>query len=384
MNKLFKTSIPILLIAGLLLGAGCAAAPTEEMVAPEMVAPTSPTLPPAPMRQGMSVDEGSYESYKDDRTQLAYEPTVTMSTVGQPWATERMIVRTGNISLLAEDIPAAVDRIIQFTKSLGGYVVSSKTWRERERLIGTIAIRVPAEHFDDAMGKLRELAVEVVSESTSSKDVTEEYVDLSAKLKNLEVAEKQLLKLMEQAKTVEEILNVQRELTKTRGEIEQTKGRMEYLEQTSATSLIEVSLEQANLEVEFSANKASLKTGEKIRFSSQVAGGFSPYSYDWDFGDGDTSTDNNPIHYYRSAGKYTVSLKVTDDRGGEDTEIREDYITVLPSWSPGNVSSVAWNALVTFGRVLANVFIWIGIFSPVWIVVGGILFWWFRRRRKAL
>jgi len=94
-------------------------------------------------------------------------------------------------------------------------------------------------------------------------------VDLSAKLHNLEASEEQLLRLMEQAGEVTEILDVQRELSKTRGEIEQTKGRMQYLEQTSAMSLIQVRLEQAELDVTFTASKKTVKTGQDIRFDPQ-------------------------------------------------------------------------------------------------------------------
>ena len=125
-----------------------------------------------------------------------------------------------------------------------------------------------------------------------------------------------------------------------------------------------------------------MKEGEKVRFYGEIAGGFPPYSYEWDFGDGTTDTDDSPTHAYKSAGSYTVSLTVTDDRGYEETETRTDYITVLPGWSAGNIVSGAWSGLVTFGRVLANISIWLGIFSPVWIVIGGVLYWWRRHRRK--
>ena len=97
-----------------------------------------------------------------------------------------MIVRTGDISLMVEDVAGAIERITALTGGFDGYVVSSRSWREGERLIGTISIRVPAGHFDGAMSAIREMAVEVSSESTSSRDVTEEYIDLSARLHNLE------------------------------------------------------------------------------------------------------------------------------------------------------------------------------------------------------
>ena len=292
-------------------------------------------------------------------------------------------MRTAEVALVVNDVAIALDRVADLAENLGGYVVSSKRWKEGERLVGIITIRVPAEDFGGAMESLHRLAVDVTHEDTSAKDVTEEYVDLSAKLKNLEATEEQYLRLMEKAEKVEDILNIQRELSKTRGEIEQTKGRMQYLERTSATSLIRVQLNQAELDVTFTASKKIVKVGQDIRFEPRIGGGISPYSYEWDFGDGNTSTDVVPTHAYKSEGSYTVTLKVTDDRGNLAPKERPGYITVLPGWSAGNIASAAWSGLVTFGHVLANIFIWVGIFSPVWIVIGGGFYWWRRRRKRA-
>jgi len=306
-----------------------------------------------------------------------------MSETGEPWA-ERMIVRTAEIALVVSDVAIALDQVADLAEGFGGYVVSSTRWKEEEiRFVGIITIRVPAEDFGEVMDVLRGLAVDVTHEETSAQDVTEEYIDLGAKLKNLEATEDQLLRLMEKAEKVEDILGIQRELSKTRGEIEQTKGRMQYLERTSATSLIRVQLNQAEIDATFSADKKRVDEGEKIEFESRVAGGFPPYSYEWDFGDGESSTSAYPTHAYKSAGSYTVSLKITDDRGNTDSRTRDSYILVRPGWSPGSVTSAAWNGLVTFGHVLANIFIWIGIFSPVWIVIGGILYWRRRRKKRA-
>ena len=212
-----KLIIGLLLVMTLLVSVSCAGAPSaEEETAIEKGCP-APEI------------EGGWVVVEEEAMVAPTEPPPTViltADTGEQWATERMIVRTGDMSLVVEDVPVAIDRITWMADGFEGYVVSSRVWKERERLAGSIAIRVPAEHFDDAMRTLRELAVDVTSDRTSSKDVTEEYVDLSAKLQNLEATEEQLLRIMEKAETVEDILNVQRELSRTRCEIEQTKARM--------------------------------------------------------------------------------------------------------------------------------------------------------------
>jgi hypothetical protein len=319
-----------------------------------------------------------------------YEESDEDNASGQSQAldidTQRMIVRTGDIRMVVDDIAVTLEEISGMAEESGGYVVSSNIWKEEERYVGVISIRIPTELFDSTMRALRELAVEVVFDQTSSQDVTEEYIDLEAQLRNLEATEEQLLLIMQQAVEVEDILEVQRELTNTRDEIERTKGRMQYLEQTSSTSYISVQLAQSKLDVEFSAYGGRyISGGEEVVFVAEIIGGFAPYTYEWDFGDGNTSTKDIPSHTYSSAGDYTVSLTVTDDRGNTDTEIRDDYIHVQSGWSAGNIAKNALKGLRTFGQVLADVFIWVGIFSPVIIVVGVVIYLVRRRikRRKA-
>jgi TolA-binding protein len=294
-----------------------------------------------------------------------------------------MIVRTGNMAIVVEDVTVAIDRIAKLAEASQGYVVSSNSWREGERLRGTITIRVSTGEFGDIMRAIGQLAVEVTSQTTSSQDVTEEYVDLTAKLKNLEAAEQQLLVIMGKAEKVEDILSVQRELTNTRAQIEQTRGRMQYLEKTSATSLVEVDLEQSKLDAKLTANRRFVRSGDPVQFTAQVGGGFTPYSYQWDFGDGKSSNDAAPTHTYRGSGDFAVALTVTDDRGNTATAEMKDYITVQAGWNAGNVAGSAWGGLASFGRALLSIGIWLGIFSPVWLIGGGIVLWQVRRRRKA-
>jgi hypothetical protein len=191
-------------------------------------------MPSAPMPPPMA-PSAPEEGYREPI--VLPSPTITI-----PPAEERMIVRTGDMSLIVEDVVKTRDEIVQLAVRLGGWVVESNIYGEEEEKTGYISIRVPADKFDQAITELRGLAVRVISESTSSQDITEEYVDLQSRLRNAEATESQYLALLEKAVKVEDALKVYEALTQIRYEIEQIKGRMQYLERTSAMSQISVNL----------------------------------------------------------------------------------------------------------------------------------------------
>lgn len=298
-------------------------------------------------------------------------------------ASDRMTVRTADVRLVVENISTTIERITVLAEASGGYVVSSRMFRDGDVLRGDIAIRVPAEAFNRTMGEIDRLAVEVLSRTTGSKDVTEEYTDLGAQLQNLQATEEQLVRIMQKANDIDDVLSVQRELTQVRDRIERTKGRMQLLERTSETSLIQVSLEQSGLRVKITSDRTIVRTGEAVLFGAEATGGFAPYSYQWDFGDNSVGTSKTPRHVYKSSGTYTISLRITDDRSNVNTDRRDNYVTVLPGWSPGNVARAAGHGFIVFGQIFVDIVIWLGIFSPVWLVGGGVWYYVRRRRRKS-
>jgi hypothetical protein len=125
---------------------------------------------------------------------------------------------------------------------LDGYTVNLESWLLDDQLHARLTIRVPAGSFEEAMGKLRDLAVEVDRESSNSEDVTDQYIDLESRLRHLEAKEEQLLEFMAEAEDTEAVLAVYEHLSATQAEIEQVKGRMRYLDQLSAMATITVEL----------------------------------------------------------------------------------------------------------------------------------------------
>ena len=303
----------------------------------------------------------------------SYYPIETPdSSVAVDTEVQRMIVRNGNIDMLVENIPEAVKQISALAGKVGGYVVTTRQWQKDDRICGEISIRVPSELFDDIINQLSDMAIDVTSLTTSTKDVTSEYVDLASELRSLEATEEQLLAIMNKANTVEEVLSVRKELTNIQSRIEVVKGQMKYLEQTSSTSLISITLTQAQMSVTFTATDYYSGSKLYVYFTPTIYGGFAPYKYLWDFGDGETSTDSHPRHHYKKDGTYTVSVTVTDDKGNTFTETREDYLTISnDGWNIGETFGTVWDAFLSFLRVLVTILIALLIFSPIWV---GIIF----------
>ncbi len=157
----------------------------------------------------------------------------------------RVIIYTGNISLVVKDTREAVQAITNLASEQGGYVSNANVYQYNEVPRGSITIRVPAENYGDTLAKLRALAVRVESENTSTQDVTEEFTDLEARKTNLEFTETALQQLLEERQRVgktSDILEVYRELTNIRGQIEQIEGRMRYLANQAALSTVTIEL----------------------------------------------------------------------------------------------------------------------------------------------
>ncbi len=156
---------------------------------------------------------------------------------------DRMIIYNGSLSMVVPDPEATASEITGMVDTWEGYIASSSSYAVGDGLVRVeMGLRVPAEHFNEAMNHLRTLSDDIRQDSVSSSDVTEEYVDLEGRLRALEAKADRLEELMDQAEDTEAVLAVYRELSETQQEIEQVKGRMRYLERRSAMATIDVTL----------------------------------------------------------------------------------------------------------------------------------------------
>ena len=162
---------------------------------------------------------------------------------GQAQQPARMIIRNADLTLVVQDTPARLNELNTLATEFGGYVANTSTSQAGEgALQAQVVLRIDAAKLDAALERIRKMAVEVRTESIRGDDVTAEFVDLDAQLKNLEAAEAQLKEIMAKAEKTEDVMAVFEQLTTIRGQIEQIKGRMKYLSQSAALATVTLTL----------------------------------------------------------------------------------------------------------------------------------------------
>jgi hypothetical protein len=189
---------------------------------------------------GVSKPEPGAEAATPDQAHSAQDVS---GSVVPPEDFGRKIVKTAELGLTSRDVRGEAAAAQQVATRFGGTVISSQTYRSEDAVYADVILSVPSEHFQDALDELRDFGEEVTTDTVSGQDVTEEYVDLQSRERNLLAAEQSLLELYNRADDVQDALTIQRELTTVRGEIEQVQGRMQYLKQSSEMSQISLNIQ---------------------------------------------------------------------------------------------------------------------------------------------
>ncbi len=146
-----------------------------------------------------------------------------------------------SVSLEVEAVQGAVVSVRNIAESLGGFVDQLSSSGGGESQQATITIRVPQVQFLNAIESIEALG-QVVSSSVSSEDVSEQFIDLEARLKSSLRQEQSLLSLLERAETLNDLLTLERELSRVRSDIERIQGQLSFLERRVELATITVSL----------------------------------------------------------------------------------------------------------------------------------------------
>ena len=224
-------------VAGAKFATG-AAGGTAIQSAPAPGAPSSAISAPAPAAASAPANA------------TAPTDSVSQAQTSTPPSLDRMVIRTAQliIEVPTSGMEQALASIRQIAQQGGGFVSASNTHIEKiddqNRTVADLTLQVRSDSTDETLSALRALG-NVTGETSGSQDVTDEYVDLKANIDNLQASESAIVKLMDKATRIEDVLALQRELTNVRGQIDRLKGRQQYLERRTDMATISVSLRPA-------------------------------------------------------------------------------------------------------------------------------------------
>lgn len=232
--------------------AGCGGAAPAATQAPAAAWPASgeqemaATQAPAVM-EAVEAPPANAEAPAPAATAAAFEIKDSAGENVVVQASNRKIIKNGDMRLLVKDTDVAIDRATQVITDLGGYIVSSRTWYDdyygNNVKYATITIGIPVDQFERALQRFRDLSIRVLDENATGEDVTDQYVDLQSQLQNLEATQARIQEFLKDAKTVDEALKINQQLSDIEGQIEEIKGRMNYLTNRAAFSTITVNFE---------------------------------------------------------------------------------------------------------------------------------------------
>ncbi len=175
---------------------------------------------------------------------------------------DRKVIRQASLQLHASDTRATFDEIVRLTESVGGFVANANVFPfegEDAQPDVSMTLRIPAGQLTSVMTTIKGSVDEVVAESQSAQDVTEQFVDLEARLRNLEALEVELRALLEDVRKQPDadpvkLLTVFNELFSVRGQIEQIQGQINYLSDLTAMATLDVQVSQTPIDIPIVAN----------------------------------------------------------------------------------------------------------------------------------
>lgn len=229
----------------LLVLAGCSSRRAADQ--PESTRSEAPAS--APRTPGASSGSAEKGSAVQDGQMKQASLTNAQNSQASVSVTERKIIRNADLMLEINDPSEGQRRIASIAESRGGFVVTSESKQRnaegqlKPEMIVTVTVRVPAAQFEAVVSEIRGAGTRVVQEKMTGQDVTEEFIDLEARIRAKQALEAQFMEIMKQAKTVSDALEVQRQLAEVRAEIERIEGRRRFLENQSSLSTINVTLQ---------------------------------------------------------------------------------------------------------------------------------------------
>ena len=260
----------ILLLGSVLIFAGCS------------FSEKSADSPKAQRSVASSRDANQQESKKESLQREAVMQPVSLNDAVKSdsitAAMERKIIRDADLTMEVPSTTETQRKVSSIAESHGGFVVTSEA-KQREAsepakrtLDIKLVVRVPSNQFGAALNEIEGLATNLTQRNVTGQDVTEEFIDLEARLKTQKALELQFLEIMRQANKVADALEVQRQIADVRTEIEKLEGRRRFLESRTSLSTITVNI-QSPTPIVVSTSGFGRSVREAVSESIEVASG---------------------------------------------------------------------------------------------------------------
>ena len=196
-------------------------------------------------------DEGIIHSPLSLNTKMGSPERMVMADMSIPLSgtssqlIERKIQKNARTQIEVKDIDLSISKVEKIIQKYQGEIINSnRGGADIGDPYANISFRVPVESLQDVLKEILDISTKIIREEIYTNDVTEEFIDVEAKLSNMKSTESRFKELLLKTTTVTEILEVETQLTRIRGEIDGLEGRLKYLNQTTSTSRIDLNLQQ--------------------------------------------------------------------------------------------------------------------------------------------
>jgi len=159
---------------------------------------------------------------------------------GEVATTERKLIKEGSVAFKSDDLPGTRAQVEGLVEKYKGYISKEDNYNHNTQQRQYITVRIPTERFDAFLQALGELAGPFDSKSIQVRDVTEEFIDISSRLETKKALEQRYMALLDQANSVSDILEIERELGTLRSDIESIEGRLRYLKNQIGLSTLRI------------------------------------------------------------------------------------------------------------------------------------------------
>ena len=167
-------------------------------------------------------------------------------------AVDRKVITNSNFSLLVKNVTESIDKIKTKVTQASGFVIDSNIRRGETYESADLTLRIPSDKIDEVSAYLRSISVKVVSENVSGNDITDQYVDIEGRIRELQAVKAKLEQIMNSATGSDEMLRVFRQINDINSQIDLYKGRLTYMDRASSTSRLTVALSTDELSLPYS------------------------------------------------------------------------------------------------------------------------------------